>query len=131
MNLLSRLKAIIRSQLNTQLTELFSQITQKKTRQSQYKRQSKYENENESKGTNSRNENSYQNSKFASYYAALEIPYGSDLNIVKAAWRRLQKKYHPDLYSQDPEKIKIAQEVTQGINEAYFELKKAIEENRI
>jgi DnaJ-domain-containing protein 1 len=131
MNILSRLQSILRSHLESQLTGFWGRSPQKKSRRYQYETQSKFNNENESKNTNSRNDNSYQNTKFASYYAALEIPYGSDLNTIKAAWRRLQKKYHPDLYSQNPEKIKIAQEVTQGINEAYFELKKAIEESRI
>jgi DnaJ-domain-containing protein 1 len=131
MNLLSRLQAIIRSHLSSQLTEILGQSPRKKSRHYQHERRTNFNNENESNNTNSHNDNSYQNSKFAGYYAALEIPYGSDLNTIKAAWRRLQKKYHPDLYSQNPEKIKIAQEVTQGINEAYFELKKAIEENRI
>ncbi len=131
MNLLLRLQSIIRAHLNSQLTELFGQKNPKKTRYSQERHRSNFNHENESKRTNSRNDNSYQNSKFASYYAALEVPYGSDLNTIKAAWRRLQKRYHPDLYSQDPEKIKIAQEVTQGINEAYHELKKAIAEKQI
>ncbi|MBN2091754.1 DnaJ domain-containing protein [candidate division KSB1 bacterium] len=131
MNLLSRLQSIIRSHLNSQLAELLGQKTKKRTHYYQQKRKSNFDNENESKDSNSRNDNNYQDTKVASYYAALEIPYGSDINTIKAAWRRLQKKYHPDLYSQNPEKIKIAQEVTQGINEAYNELKKAIEENRI
>lgn len=131
MNLLSRLQSILRSHLNAQLDELLGQRPKKRTRHYQQKQRTNFDNENESKDTNSRNDNSYQNSKYANYYAALEVPYGSDLNTIKAAWRRLQKKYHPDLYSQNPEKIKIAQEVTQGINEAYNELKKAIEENRI
>jgi hypothetical protein len=67
----------------------------------------------------------------AQYYANLEIPYGSDRNTVTRAWKRLLKKYHPDLHSSDPEKKHIANIVTQKLNEAYREINKAITEKRV
>ena len=60
--------------------------------------------------------------ELAAYYANLEIPYGSDLAAVRRAWKRLVKNYHPDLHSDDPEKRRIANELTQGINHAYKRL---------
>ncbi len=63
-------------------------------------------------------------SKIAGYYANLEIPYGSDLETVRRAWRKLVAKYHPDKFAGNPEKQKIATELTKGINRAYEELTK-------
>ena len=53
------------------------------------------------------------------YYKILELEYGSDFNSIRKAYKRLLKKYHPDLYQNKPEKQKIAQKVTREINEAY------------
>lgn len=69
--------------------------------------------------------------ELAGYYANLEIPYGSNLMTVKAAWKHLLKKYHPDLHSNDPEKRQIATVLTQKLNEAYHAIEKAINENRV
>lgn len=54
------------------------------------------------------------------YYKILELEYGSDFNSIKKAYKRLLKKYHPDLFQNKPEKLKSAQEVTRQINEAYI-----------
>ena len=53
------------------------------------------------------------------YYKILELEYGSDFNSIKKAYKKLLKKYHPDLFQNKPEKLKSAQEVTRQINEAY------------
>lgn len=55
----------------------------------------------------------------APYYAHLEIPPGSDRESVKSAWKKLLKKYHPDLHDADPEKRKVADELTRRITESY------------
>ena len=55
----------------------------------------------------------------AEYYSNLEVPYGSDLKTVRSAWRRMMKRYHPDLHSQDPERRRIANELTARLTEAY------------
>jgi DnaJ-domain-containing protein 1 len=60
--------------------------------------------------------------KIAQYYAQLEVPYGSDLDTVKQAYRRLMRKYHPDLHSGDAEKQKVATELAQALSSAYTEL---------
>ena len=56
---------------------------------------------------------------FAQYYANLEIPQGSDLNTARRAWKRLMKRYHPDLHSGDPERVKVANELSAKLTEAY------------
>jgi len=68
--------------------------------------------------------------KIAEYYAALEVPVGSDLDTVKKAWKRLLRKYHPDLHAQNPEKRRIAQELSQGLNEAYAALERHLKSGR-
>ena len=55
----------------------------------------------------------------AKYYANLEIPVGSDQAIIKNAWKKQLKKYHPDLHCSDPEKKMIAGNLTRELNEAY------------
>lgn len=62
--------------------------------------------------------------KIAAYYANLELPYGADLQQVKAARKRLMRQYHPDRHSQDPEKRKLAEQLSQGLNLAFHELEK-------
>lgn len=53
------------------------------------------------------------------YYANLELPYGSSFEEIKAAYKRMLKQYHPDVYHQSPEKRQIAEKVSQRLNEAY------------
>ena len=55
----------------------------------------------------------------AKYYANLEVPVGSDQTIIKNAWKKQLKKYHPDLHCSDPEKKMIAENLTRQLNEAY------------
>lgn len=63
---------------------------------------------------------------FAQYYANLEILPGSDRATVKTAWKRLLKKYHPDLHDADPEKRKVAGELTRRLTESYRILDKEL-----
>ena len=53
------------------------------------------------------------------YYKILELEYGSDFGQIKKSYKKLLKKYHPDLFQNNPEKQEKAQKVTQQINEAY------------
>ena len=63
----------------------------------------------------------------ARYYANLELPYGTGLDTVRLTWRRLVKKYHPDLHSADEQKKRTATELVQGLNRAYEELARHFE----
>ena len=61
------------------------------------------------------------------YYANLELPHGAGLDTVRRTWRRLVKKYHPDLHSADEQKRRTATELVQGLNRAYEELTRHLE----
>ncbi len=63
---------------------------------------------------------------FAKYFANLELTTSASRSEVKASWKRLMKKYHPDLHSVDLEKKKIATELSQGLTEAYKILDKEL-----
>lgn len=82
---------------------------------------------NKSSKENSANFESKKDAEIARYYANLEVPYGSDLETVHKAWKNLLRKYHPDLHSDDPEKVRVANELVQGLNRAYEELEKRLE----
>ena len=57
-------------------------------------------------------------------YAALEIPAGSDFATVRQAYRKLMRKYHPDLHAGRPDKQRAATDVVQRLTEAYKTLDK-------
>ena len=59
-------------------------------------------------------------------YARLEVPYGSDFETVRKSYRALMRKYHPDLHTSTPEKQKTANEITQGLTDAYKLLEKRL-----
>jgi DnaJ-domain-containing protein 1 len=54
-----------------------------------------------------------------SYYQALEVQPGATFEQIKAAYKTMVKKYHPDRFPQEPDKQKTAIEITQRINIAY------------
>jgi hypothetical protein len=60
--------------------------------------------------------------KIAKHYKTLDLPYGADFAQVKAAYRKLMRKYHPDLHNQSPQKHKAATELTMQVTQAYNEL---------
>ena len=60
--------------------------------------------------------------KIARYYKILDLPYGADFDQVKAAYRKLIRKYHPDLHGGSPQKQKAATELTMRVTQAYNEL---------
>ena len=61
------------------------------------------------------------------YLANLEIthPHPSKKE-VQAAYRKLILQYHPDRFINEPEKQKLANEILQGLNEAYDFLMKGL-----
>jgi DnaJ-domain-containing protein 1 len=52
-------------------------------------------------------------------YAALEIRPGSDFETVRHSYRRLMRKYHPDLHADTPDHQRAATDLTQRLTEAY------------
>tara|TARA_B100000686_G_C16211576_1_gene675702 strand:- start:248 stop:616 length:369 start_codon:yes stop_codon:yes gene_type:complete len=63
----------------------------------------------------------------AQYYANLEIPPGSSLEETRSAWKRMLKKYHPDLHSSNAGRRETAEELTRRLNEAYQTIEKELE----
>jgi hypothetical protein len=55
-------------------------------------------------------------------YAQLEVPYGASFEDVKRSFRRLMRKYHPDLHAGNPAKQKTATQLTMSLTQAYNEL---------
>ena len=61
-------------------------------------------------------------------YAQLEVPYGADFEEVKKSFRRLMRKYHPDLHTGNPAKQKVATQLTMSLTQAYTELERHLGE---
>ena len=61
------------------------------------------------------------------YYARLEVPYGAPWDDVKAAYRRLMRKYHPDMHAGNPQKQKAATELSMRVTTAYNGLMDALD----
>jgi DnaJ-domain-containing protein 1 len=57
-------------------------------------------------------------------YAALEVPPGSDFETIRKAYRRLMRKYHPDLHRSSPEAQRAATDLAQRLTESYKLLEK-------
>ncbi|WP_254565713.1 DnaJ domain-containing protein [Oscillatoria sp. HE19RPO] len=57
--------------------------------------------------------------KIARFYKILGLNSNASLKEVKQAYRALLKKWHPDLFYDNPEQQKKAQEVIQKMNEVY------------
>lgn len=57
------------------------------------------------------------------FYKTLELPLNSSQAEVKAAYRSLARKYHPDRFTGDPAKLKASEEHLKIINTAYAFLK--------
>jgi hypothetical protein len=53
------------------------------------------------------------------YYANLELPFGATASEVRAAYRRLIRRYHPDRHHGDQEAAKTANELTQRLRVAH------------
>ena len=66
---------------------------------------------------------STEESKRATYYRILELPNGAPLYNVKASYKRLMKKYHPDKFQNEEQKA-TATELVKKLNEAYAALSK-------
>ena len=52
-------------------------------------------------------------------YARLEVPFGADLDEVRRAYRALMRKYHPDRHASDPERERVATEISQKLTVSY------------
>lgn len=53
------------------------------------------------------------------WYKTLELQPGATLPEIRRAYRKLLLQYHPDRFAKDPEKHRVATEVTRKLTEAY------------
>lgn len=104
MSLFKRIKNIIKSNINYGKEIEIDEIDINKYDDVLY---------NDTKVTTSRNNQEEM------YYKTLELEYGAGFDQIKKAYRKLLKKYHPDLYQNKPEKLETAKKLTEKINEAY------------
>lgn len=52
-------------------------------------------------------------------YANLKVPFGSSFEAVKQAYKKLLRQYHPDKHANDPQKFKMATEITSKLNQSF------------
>ena len=65
------------------------------------------------------------------WYRRLELPYGASPETIRRSYHALMRRYHPDLQGADPERIRIANEITVKLNQAHDGLIQAWEEDRL
>lgn len=131
MGIFGRVINIIQSDINSILEKLEEREPKhKKNSYSNYNDWQDFQHENTESSNTTNNNNKYYDAKLSKYYANLEIPYGSDLETAKKAWKHLVRKYHPDLHSNDQSKIQIATQLTSKLNEAFKEIEKSLTANQ-
>lgn len=64
--------------------------------------------------------------RIAQAYANLELERGATWPQVKSAYRRLLRQYHPDRHIRDPEKMRVATELTVKLRQDYELLRDAL-----
>jgi hypothetical protein len=63
-------------------------------------------------------------------YANLEVPFGADIETVRASYKKLMLKYHPDKHAGDPERQRVALEITKKVNESFERIRARHEARR-
>ena len=53
----------------------------------------------------------------------LEVPIGAPLADVRASYKRLLARFHPDRHAGDPEKLHTATEVTKKLNQSFARIR--------
>ena len=64
----------------------------------------------------------------AEWLRVLDLQPGSDLAQIKAAYRKMMRKYHPDLHTGDARKQKAANELSMRVTNAYNGLRQHLGE---
>ena len=64
-------------------------------------------------------------------YQILNLPYGTEMAIVKQRWLTLLKQHHPDRHMSSPQKQAIATHTSQMLTAAYHQIAKAFDDGRI
>lgn len=132
MSILSRISRILRANLHigpdTPPTDygFYEEYLRKKRAENNSQSQDRGQEPPGEETSRSRNGPPNRDAELAKYYANLEVPYGSDLETVRRAWKQLVRKYHPDFQSGNPEKQEIANKLVQELNHAYKQLEKRL-----
>ncbi|MFP4363879.1 MAG: J domain-containing protein [Spirochaetia bacterium] len=91
----------------------------------------------------SRHEYSYQKSyqrttgasgppqELAQDYKNLEVSFGTNFDEVRKSYKVLIRKYHPDRFSNDPDRLKAATEIAKKINYSFQRIKQYHETGKI
>jgi DnaJ-domain-containing protein 1 len=56
-------------------------------------------------------------------YANLEVPFGADIDTVRKSYKTLIMRYHPDKHAGDPEKQRLALEITKKVNQSFEKIR--------
>lgn len=132
MSILSRLSRILRANLHvgsdTPQTDygFYEEYLRKKRVKGNSRSQGRQQASSNDHASRNRSGSLNKDSELAKYYANLEVPYGSDLETVRRAWKQLVRKYHPDYHSENLEKQEMANKLVQELNHAYKELEKRL-----
>jgi len=90
--------------------------------------------ESKSKNTSNEQQNHYRPShtnntqSLVKDYANLELAPGANADLVKKAYKTMLRIYHPDRHAGDPEKQRIATEITSRLNRSYQRIMEALGE---
>lgn len=79
-------------------------------------------------GRSTRNPFARKDDKLAGYYKVLDLQIGASQDEVKASYRKLMRKYHPDRHVGAPQKQKAATELTMRVTQAYNEIMRHLKE---
>ena len=63
-------------------------------------------------------------------YANLEVPFATSYDLVRRSYKKLMGTYHPDRNAGDPERLRVATEITKKINVSFHRIR-AFEEGNI
>jgi DNA segregation ATPase FtsK/SpoIIIE-like protein len=63
-------------------------------------------------------------------YKNLKVPFGAQFEEVKQAYKKLLRQYHPDKHANDPQKFKMATEITSKLNQSFQRIKESEEKKR-
>ena len=65
--------------------------------------------------------------QIAEWYKILDLAVGAELAEVKSSYRKLMRKYHPDMHASSPQKQKAANELSLRVTAAYNGLTEYLE----
>ncbi|MCP4110009.1 MAG: J domain-containing protein [Desulfobacteraceae bacterium] len=130
LDLFERIYKIAKANTRHTIDEL---LNRRKTESFTYSEEDYYTNHEEWSSFDSENQSSYRSTEETNYYSDVPQQVVKDLSVfglkppssfeeVRNARNREIKKYHPDRFMNDPEKLETAKEIMQTINAAYDRL---------